>query len=426
MKRSTGLAFIFSIATVIAFAQGTDPYAYSGNNNDNYYYQTDNNNYATAPAPVTPDENATPDYQTFYNQLSPYGNWVNYPGYGMVWVPTQVASGFSPYMTSGHWAYTDYGWTWVSDYAWGWAPFHYGRWLRDNIYGWLWVPGYEWASAWVVWGNYNDYYCWAPLAPGYGFNNCGYYHPAEFCWNFLPHAYIGCARPVDYRIDYHRACGEHTVVINRIEVSHSYRNIYYCAGPSAQEVEHYSGHPVVHNSVAVVHRPTVRTQPVNVQHPEVRNEHVQANRGNAPVNYNRPNTQIFGRQQYNAPVQQQQFRQSAQQQMQSYHPAQQQYHAPVQQQPFRQSTLQQIQRPMASASTQSYRPAQQQQYHAPVQQQARQSAPQQHSGFNSAPAARPQMQQRPAMSSQASRQFSQGSRQSARPSFNQGIVAHHR
>src|SRR5882757_4050122 len=67
-------------------------------------------------------------FQVFYDQLSPYGNWVNYPDYGYVWVP-EAGSGFRPYGTNGHWVYSDEGWTWVSRYEWGWAPFHYGNWF---------------------------------------------------------------------------------------------------------------------------------------------------------------------------------------------------------------------------------------------------------------------------------------------------------
>src|SRR6516165_7140669 len=74
-------------------------------------------------------------FQAFYDQLSPYGRWVNYPRYGYVWVPTDVAFGFRPYATAGHWVYTPEGWTWVSDYPWGWAAFHYGNWFYDNSYG---------------------------------------------------------------------------------------------------------------------------------------------------------------------------------------------------------------------------------------------------------------------------------------------------
>lgn len=55
--------------------------------------------------------------QIFYDELSPYGNWMNSPQYGYVWVPN-VAPGFTPYGTNGYWAYTEDGWTWISNYAW--------------------------------------------------------------------------------------------------------------------------------------------------------------------------------------------------------------------------------------------------------------------------------------------------------------------
>ena len=87
------------------------------NNGDDSYYNEDNS-YNEEQA-----DNSGMSYQTFYDQLSPYGSWINYPGYGYVWVP-QANAGFSPYETDGSWQYTDYGWTWVSDYAWGWATFH--------------------------------------------------------------------------------------------------------------------------------------------------------------------------------------------------------------------------------------------------------------------------------------------------------------
>src|SRR5436190_18975603 len=69
-------------------------------------------------------------FQVFYDELSPYGYWVDNSIYGYVWVPSESA-GFIPYASNGHWIYTDLGWTWVSYYSWGWAPFHYGRWYYD-------------------------------------------------------------------------------------------------------------------------------------------------------------------------------------------------------------------------------------------------------------------------------------------------------
>src|ERR1700694_2271192 len=58
-------------------------------------------------------------YQTFYDDLSPYGQWIDYPGYGYVWMPN-VGYGFKPYATNGHWVYSEAGWVWASDYNWGW------------------------------------------------------------------------------------------------------------------------------------------------------------------------------------------------------------------------------------------------------------------------------------------------------------------
>ena len=116
--------------------------------------------YQPAPAPVAPEVS----YQSFYDQLSPYGNWINYPGYGYVWMPN-TGPDFQPYATNGNWIYTNAGWTWASNYSWGWAPFHYGRWFYENGYGWMWVPGNEWAPAWVSWRGGGDYYGWAPLVP---------------------------------------------------------------------------------------------------------------------------------------------------------------------------------------------------------------------------------------------------------------------
>src|SRR5689334_22664545 len=87
-------------------------------------------------------------YQVFYDQLSPYGIWIDDPTYGYIWVPN-TGAGFQPYASNGYWVYTEYGWTWVSNYKWGWAPFHYGRWENSPAYGWYWIPGTEWSPAWV-------------------------------------------------------------------------------------------------------------------------------------------------------------------------------------------------------------------------------------------------------------------------------------
>ncbi len=122
---------------------------------------------------------STISIQTFYDQLSPYGDWIYSYDYGYVWRPYfDNPESFRPYSSNGNWVYTNYGWTWNSGYNWGWAAFHYGRWDFDNYLGWLWIPGTEWAPAWVSWGSYNDYWGWAPLGPNiYAQSNPGWYAP---------------------------------------------------------------------------------------------------------------------------------------------------------------------------------------------------------------------------------------------------------
>ena len=85
-------------------------------------------------------------FQIFYDQLGSYGQWVDYPDYGYIWIP-YVRETFAPYSTNGYWVLTEYGWSWMSDYNWGWAVFHYGRWGFNNALGWFWVPGYEWGPS---------------------------------------------------------------------------------------------------------------------------------------------------------------------------------------------------------------------------------------------------------------------------------------
>ena len=113
---------------------------------------------------VGPSGPPTMDIGLFYDDLAPYGYWVDRPEYGWAWVPRDVAPAWRPY-TDGHWALTDMGWTWISDEPFGWATYHYGNWYSDPVYGWSWVPGNEWAPARVSWRESNDFIGWAPLPP---------------------------------------------------------------------------------------------------------------------------------------------------------------------------------------------------------------------------------------------------------------------
>ncbi len=182
-------------------------------------------------------------YQTFYDDLSPYGRWLDNPDYGYVWVPN-VDHDFRPYGTNGHWVYTDdYEWMWVSDYDWGWAPFHYGRWYYDNFYGWVWVPGYEWSPAWVAWRDGGDYYGWAPIQPGFGISvniSLGGYNPPYDYWCFTPRRYI-----TDYRVyNYCVPRRNNITIINQTTIINNYRysnNVFRSGGPRRGDVEVYTG-----------------------------------------------------------------------------------------------------------------------------------------------------------------------------------------
>ena len=101
---------------------------------------------------------APPDVSYFYNDLSPYGSWVNLEGYGWCWQPRAVvvSPGWRPYCDGGYWVYSDAGWYWQSTYSWGWAPFHYGRWYAHPRCGWVWMPDRVWGPAWVTWRTGGD------------------------------------------------------------------------------------------------------------------------------------------------------------------------------------------------------------------------------------------------------------------------------
>ena len=198
-------------------------------------------------------------FNTFYNELSPYGRWVDYPQYGQVWISNET--GFEPYSTNGHWQFTNYGWMWVSDYNWGWAPFHYGRWTYLNNYGWAWVPGYDWAPAWVGWCNYDGYYGWAPLSPGIDFNYTFNSMPVNY-WRFVRYQYINdryinrhYQQPVQNVNQY-----KNITVINNTVVNN---NTTYVAGPAQQDVENVIKKKIEPRQVAFISDGVKKTKLVN-------------------------------------------------------------------------------------------------------------------------------------------------------------------
>ncbi len=193
------------------------------------------------PAPAQTQSPVT--FDTFFQELSPYGDWMNVDGYGMSWCP-RVDRDWRPY-TDGRWAQTDAGWTWMSNEPWGWITYHYGRWTTLNDGSWIWVPGYEWAPAWVAWRTNEDYVGWAPLPPeavwepSTGFSasvdtSCGI---GLQVYTFCPVQYFGwpALRPVLMPVEQNSTILSHTANVTTICVRN---NVIYCGGPDYAQINH--------------------------------------------------------------------------------------------------------------------------------------------------------------------------------------------
>ena len=99
--------------------------------------------------------------------LSSYGGWSFYPGFGYGWRPFGVLNGWAPF-SAGQWSfYPGLGWTWLSFEPWGWVPYHFGQWEYSPVFGWLWLPGGYgyWSPAPVRWVNLGNRVGWTPVNP---------------------------------------------------------------------------------------------------------------------------------------------------------------------------------------------------------------------------------------------------------------------
>ena len=157
-------------------------------------------------APVPP---TVVNQQVFYQSLSPYGSWMDVPGYGWCWRPSVAVANTSwqPYCDGGSWLWTDAGWYWNSTYTWGWAPYHYGRWHQHARFGWVWNPGYDWAPAWVAWRSSPTYCGWAPLPP-----ECRWNASVGFSWvngNSAVSIGFGIGSSAWYATTWDRFCDPH-------------------------------------------------------------------------------------------------------------------------------------------------------------------------------------------------------------------------
>lgn len=188
--------------------------------------------------------------QSFYDELSPYGTWIQDPEYGYVWRPDVDQGEFRPYYTNGHWVMTEYGNTWVSNYDWGWGPFHYGRWVYNRYNQWIWLPDTVWGPAWVSWRSGGGYYGWAPMGPGMNINvNINI---PSLWWVFIPQRNIYYDNFPRYYSRRNTVIIHNTTIINNTYVRN--RNSYY-TGPRADEIRRYTGRDVNVYSINRTSRP---------------------------------------------------------------------------------------------------------------------------------------------------------------------------
>lgn len=227
---------------------------------------------AIFPGQISAQQNDV-NYQEFYDQLSPYGQWVEDNNYGYVWIPT-AGPDFAPYLTNGYWILTDYGWMWVSNYYWGWATFHYGRWDYNGSYGWFWVPDYEWGPSWVTWRRSNGYYGWAPMRPGVSISVTfgGYNDVPNDRWIFVRDRDI---ERHDISQNYIDRSNNITIINNSTVINKTYyddkRRLTYVAGPAREDVQKITGKTIKPVTVREKDKPgqSLNNDQVQIYRPQV-------------------------------------------------------------------------------------------------------------------------------------------------------------
>jgi hypothetical protein len=141
VKKNETLAFNLDDVPKFALAKGVDTLATDDYDRERAEYLQQ---YASS-------SHGSP-YSYGYSDLYRYGNFFNAPGYGLVWQPYYVGSGWDPF-SNGYWSYyPTAGYVFISSYPWGWTPYRFGQWTFLNGYGWVWRPGgwNQWNSGVVV------------------------------------------------------------------------------------------------------------------------------------------------------------------------------------------------------------------------------------------------------------------------------------
>jgi len=100
----------------------------------------------------------------YKNTLAKYGNWMEDPDYGQVWIPNtnKEQTDWMPYQNGTWQDYGDGTYLWLSYEPFGYITYHFGRWQWYPMRGWYWIPASVWGPAWVEWYCSNDYVYWTP------------------------------------------------------------------------------------------------------------------------------------------------------------------------------------------------------------------------------------------------------------------------
>ncbi len=125
---------------------GANPYSLANNLEPDPYDDWDKQQEKYHQQYSASSSNSYSPYAYGSSDLNYYGSFYNMPGYGMMWQPYLVGTGWDPFMNGAWMWYPGAGYTWVSSYPWGWTPYRYGSWTYLPSYGWFWQPGSSWAG----------------------------------------------------------------------------------------------------------------------------------------------------------------------------------------------------------------------------------------------------------------------------------------
>ncbi|MDB5232477.1 MAG: hypothetical protein JWN76_3282, partial [Chitinophagaceae bacterium] len=132
-----------------------------------------------------------------------------------------------------------------------------------------------WGPGWVEWGEYDDYYGWAPLGSGININiniGMGRARSPWDRWVFLPRGCMADGRRYnDYAIRDRRGLNiyNNITIINKVRTD---RNSRYYEGPDRRDVERYSRTNIATRHINALDRPgrtEVRNNNINIYRPNV-------------------------------------------------------------------------------------------------------------------------------------------------------------